>query len=407
MRDTLTHWLQNAKLPAHPLILDSLLLVGLLLMAWLADWITRRILLTAVRKIIKRSPMQWDDLLVEYRVMENLSHLVPALLLFSLIPVAYADSPTVEKILSLGISLYLVLVVSRCLMAFLSALEKLAGNHASSHKLPLRSIAQLAKLFVMLVALILAASMLIDRSPLVLLSGLGAFTAVLLLVFKDTILGFVAGLQLAANDMVRCGDWIEVGNYGADGTVLDVGLTTVKVQNWDKTITTVPTYALFSDAFKNWRGMEESDGRRIKRAIHLDVNSIKFLDKPLIGSLRKAKLIGPYLNGKFQEIGYEDSEEHPCNQRKLTNIGTFRAYLERYLRQHPLVSQDLTLLVRQLAPSAEGLPIEIYLFSTEKRWANYEALQADLFDHIYAILPAFELRAFQAPSGSDFQRLSK
>ncbi|TCI04415.1 mechanosensitive ion channel [Corallincola luteus] len=405
MRDTLTHWLINANFPVNPLLIDALLITLLLLIAVVADLMTRRILLKAVRQVIKRSPMKWDDLLVDFKVMEHLAHLAPAVLMISLIPNAFADRPNSERILTLVVSLYLLFVICRGLMALLSALEALASRHSNSNKLPLRSIAQLAKLFVLLLSLILGASMLIDRSPMVLLSGLGAFTAVLLLVFKDTILGFVAGLQLAANDMVRCGDWIEVKKFGADGAVQDVGLTTVKVQNWDKTITTVPTYALFSDAFKNWRGMEESSGRRIKRSLHLDVQSIKFLDEETFNALSEISVLNPYLEQKRTEIG-QWHDKHPCNHRQLTNIGTFRAYLEQYLKQHPLVNGELTLLVRQLAPTSEGLPIELYLFSNDKRWAHYEALQADLFDHIFAILPVFGLRAFQAPSGQDFQRLT-
>ncbi|RCU45180.1 MULTISPECIES: mechanosensitive ion channel family protein [Corallincola] len=405
MRDTLTHWLINANFPVNPLLIDALLITLLLLIAVVADLMTRRILLKAVRQVIKRSPMKWDDLLVDFKVMEHLAHLAPAVLMISLIPNAFADRPNSERILTLVVSLYLLFVICRGLMALLSALEALASRHSNSNKLPLRSIAQLAKLFVLLLSLILGASMLIDRSPMVLLSGLGAFTAVLLLVFKDTILGFVAGLQLAANDMVRCGDWIEVKKFGADGAVQDVGLTTVKVQNWDKTITTVPTYALFSDAFKNWRGMEESSGRRIKRSLHLDVQSIKFLDEETFNALSEISVLSPYLEQKRTEIG-QWHDKHPCNHRQLTNIGTFRAYLEQYLKQHPLVNGELTLLVRQLAPTSEGLPIELYLFSNDKRWAHYEALQADLFDHIFAILPVFGLRAFQAPSGQDFQRLT-
>jgi miniconductance mechanosensitive channel len=234
-------------------------------------------------------------------------------------------------------------------------------------------------------------------------------TAVVLLVFKDTILGFVAGVQLAANQMVSRGDWIEMPKYGADGEVLEVALTTVQVQNWDKTITMIPTYALISDSFKNWRGMEQAGGRRIKRSIRLDVNSIGFMDQALIEHLMKVDSISKYLTSKQQEINAQNQHLSSdltvnANGRKLTNVGTFRTYLEYFLKNHPMVSQEMTLIVRQLPADENGLPIELYLFCTDIRWAAYESIQADLFDHIYAVLPEFNLRAFQSPTGYDWQQ---
>ena len=242
------------------------------------------------------------------------------------------------------------------------------------------------------------------------LSGLGALTAVLLLVFKDTILGLVAGVQLSANKMVAVGDWIEMPKYGADGDVIEVALTTVKVQNWDKTVTTIPAYALISDSFKNWRGMQESGGRRIKRSVSIDVQTIVFCDEEMLGRFAKIKYIAEYIQKKKDELARFNQElkvddSSLVNGRRMTNVGTFRAYVVAYLKHHPKIHQEMTFLVRQLAPSENGLPIEVYVFSNDKVWANYEAIQADIFDHILAVVPEFDLRVFQVPTGNDFRRL--
>jgi miniconductance mechanosensitive channel len=257
---------------------------------------------------------------------------------------------------------------------------------------------------------ILVIAMVVGRSPVVFLSGLGAVTAILLLVFKDTILGFVAGIQIAANDMVRPDDWIEMPKYGADGSVIDVTLNTVKVRNWDKTVTTIPTYALISDSFKNWRGMTESGGRRIKRALHLDMTSIRFCDEEMLDRFKKIQFIREYLERKLEEISRHNrecavDESVLVNGRRLTNVGTFRAYIEAYLRNHPMVHQEMTFLVRHLAPTEHGLPIEVYVFSKDQRWAVYESIQADIFDHLLAVVPEFDLRVFQSPTGSDVRSL--
>jgi len=253
-------------------------------------------------------------------------------------------------------------------------------------------------------------SILLERDPTVLLAGLGAMAAILLLVFKDTILGFVASIQLSANNMLKIGDWIEMRSHGADGTVTDITLNTVKVQNWDKTISTIPTYALVSESFNNWKGMEESGGRRIKRAVNIDTGSIKFCDAQMLNRFLKFELIRDYVKKKENEVKEYNktkklSEDDNISGRRQTNIGIFRKYLEVYLRQHPMVNQDMTFLVRQLHPTPTGLPIEIYVFCKDKAWANYEAIQADIFDHIFAVIPEFELKVFQQPSGSDISNV--
>ncbi len=248
-------------------------------------------------------------------------------------------------------------------------------------------------------------------TSLMLLSGLGAMTAILLLVFKDTILGLVAGIQLVANDMVRPGDWLEMPKYGADGDVEEITLNVVKIRNWDKTVTTIPTYALISDSFKNWRGMSESGGRRIKRSMLLDVSSIRFCTDETLGELRKIRKLAPFIEQRLKEISdanaeYEGSEPSPANGRRLTNMGLFRQYAVEYLREHGDIRKDMTFLVRQLQPTAEGLPLEIYVFSGDQRWVQYEAIQADIFDHVLAVVPLFDLRVFQAPTGADIGRLA-
>ena len=283
---------------------------------------------------------------------------------------------------------------------------KLYEESKFSTKLPLKGLCQAIKIVVNGTGIIFILSILLDKSPLYFFSGLGALTAVLLLVFKDVILGLVAGVQLTANNMVRKGDWVEMPKYGADGDVIDVALTTIKIQNWDKTITTIPAHALVSDAFKNWRGMSESGGRRIKRSIHLDLSSVRFLKESEIAELEKIDLLKDYFSAKRDEIGEagmkvdEHGLEAPLlNGRNLTNSGTFRAYCLKYLRDHSSIHQEgMTFLVRQLAPTEKGLPIEIYVFVNDVRWVHYEAIQSDIFDHLLASLPIFGLRAFQFPS---------
>ena len=275
---------------------------------------------------------------------------------------------------------------------------------------PLKGIVQSLKIIASIAGVIFIVSVLIGQSPVILISGLGAMTAVLMLIFKDPILGLVAGIQLSANNMLSIGDWLEMPKYNADGAVIDIGLTTVKVRNWDNTVTTIPTYSLISDSFKNWRAMSESGGRRIKRAIHIDVNSIKFITERQMQRLTKSRLLSQYILDKSREVeDYNQSRSEDLssalNGRRLTNIGTFRAYLEVYLRNHPHIHRNMTLLVRQLAPETTGVPIEIYAFTSTVVWAEYERIQSDLFDHIFAVVSEFELRVFQEPSGYDMAAL--
>jgi len=385
--------------------------VLLLALSALAYVVAKRILLRLVGVAAKRTKTTWDDAFVEARLFRRLSHLVPALIIQAAAPVVLSDYPAAVSAAVTATSVYLALVGLTVFDAFLRGSERIYQEFAVSERFPVRTIIQIIRVAVYFVVGVAVLAILMGKSPLVFFSGLGAFTAVLLLIFRDTILGFVAGLQLTANNMVREGDWIEMPGHNADGEVLDVSLTTVKVQNWDKTITTIPTYALVAEPFKNWRGMEESGGRRIKRSIHLDVTSIKFCDSEMLERFKKIQFIGDYVDQKLTEISAHNSDNQVdesllINGRHLTNVGVFRAYLEHYLRAHPKVHSELTFLVRQLAPTGQGLPIEIYLFSNDQAWASYEAFQADIFDHLLAALPLFDLRPFQEPTGADLRQLT-
>lgn len=409
MRGLLEQLLGHLQLELSTNLINLLLLTVVVILGLGANQLARLALNGLWRGFSSRHDMSYLDGALIKRLNRRLAALTLPLLLVLVAPLVFAEFPQLHRLITTFCELYLLLTIARLLSTALSLAELLLGRRASANRLPLRGITQAAKLTVAIISLVMAISVLFEKSPLYILSGVGALTAVILLIFKDALLGFVGGLQLAANDMVRTGDWIEMPKYGADGDVIEVGLTTVKVRNWDKTITTVPTYALVTDAFKNWRGMTESGGRRIKRAVHIDIQSIRFLTDDDMTNLSHLQPLRPYLAQKKQEL-HDDAQqwdgEAIVNRRRLTNIGTFRAYLERYLAQLPLVNHDMTLLVRQLPPQAEGLPIEIYLFCRDTRWGVYEQFQADIFDHIFAILPTFGLRAFQAPSGQDLQQLA-
>ena len=385
----------------------ALALAGLLLGAWLANWLTRRVLLRLVTRAVKASPMQWDDALLARGVLSRLAHVVPALVVGVGI-LAVPDLPAVlVQVVRNVATAYVYLTLALSIGHLLNAVNDLYERRGERARMrPIKGYLQVLKLVVFIVAGVLVVATLIDRSPLVLLTGLGAMTAVVLLVFKDTLLSLVASVQLSGNDMLRVGDWIEMPSLGADGDVVDIALNTVKVQNWDKTITTIPTYRLISESFKNWRGMSDAGGRRIKRALLIDQTSVRFLDKDERDRLRRIALIDAYLDGKRAELeaynaSLEAAGKDPVNTRRVTNLGTFRAYVTEYLRAHPRVHPGMTLMVRQLEPGPTGLPLEVYCFSADVAWAAYENLAADIFDHLLAMLPEFDLRIYQQPSGAD------
>ncbi|WP_220815486.1 mechanosensitive ion channel family protein [Pseudomonas paralcaligenes] len=395
-------WLEQ-----HPQLFTLIGASLLVLAAWIANWLVKRILLRGLYRALRATALGQDSVLNDSKVIARLANIVPALILslgVGLIAGLPAEAVTVVRNVC---GAFVVLTLALAISEVLGLVNTLYQRRPDAHLRPIKGYVQVLKIAVFAIAAILIIAALIDRSPLILLSGLGAMAAVLLLIFQDTLLSLVASVQISSNDIIRVGDWVEMPQLNADGDVIDIALHTVKVQNWDKTITTIPTKRFITDSFKNWRGMQESGGRRIKRCLHLDQNSVRFLDAEGLEQLHRFDLIGDYLEQKRAELQqYNAGFGDPLNGRQLTNLGTFRAYVERYLRNHPEVHPQMTLLVRHLQPGESGLPLEIYCFTNTVAWAQYERIQADIFDHLLAILPAFGLRVFQNPGGADFQRLA-
>ena len=392
-------------LSEHPWLQTAAALGALALVAFAANWIAKRVVLGLIRRGLSRSPLAQEQAALG-GVVARLGNMAPALVVqlgVGLVPAL----PPALVVLTRNVALaFMILTMALALSGVLGVVNDIYQRRPEAAHRPIKGYLQVAKLLIYAGAVILIVAALMDRSPLLLLSGLGAMAAVLMLVFKDTILSLVASVQISSNDMVRVGDWIEMPQLNADGAVVDIALHTVKVQNWDKTITTIPTHRLISESFKNWRGMSESGGRRIKRALMIDQTSVRFLTPSDVQALQRFTLLRDYLETKQSEIAQwnraqPDRTLEKVNARRVTNIGTFRAYVLAYLQAHPGVSQEMTLLVRQLAPSATGLPIEIYAFTATTKWDAYETIQADIFDHLLAILPEFDLQLFQQPTGRD------
>ncbi len=382
-----------------------------IILAILADFLVKKIIISSIARLVKRSKNDWDDVFVEQKVFNRLAHLAPAIIVYYALQYIFEAEKLTEFLGNLTHA-YMVIVVLLVIDALLNALHEIYMKLPVSQGRNIKGFVQVIKILFYFVAIILIISILGNKTPTALMTGLGAMAAVLMLVFKDTILGFVASIQLSANKMVNVGDWISMPKYNADGDVIDISLNTVKVQNWDKTIATIPTYALVSESFNNWKGMEESGGRRIKRSINIDMNSVTFLDETQIEKLGNFHLLKDYIKAKQKELAEFNKslnleEGTVTNGRKMTNLGTFRKYLEEYLHHHPMISKEMTFLVRHLQPTEKGLPVEIYVFSKDQAWANYEAIQADIFDHTLAVLPEFDLHVFQNPTGSDFQKLAE
>jgi len=395
-------------------MVESLVRGGLILLVLLLSWVAHRVSQGPINRSIEKfahyTIQQWDDILVEKHIVKRILYFIPLILLYVLSsPILTGTSllPLSQTLIS-----FLFLIVGMMFLdALLNALLAIYGKSAISKEISITPFVQVLKLVLYFVTGILLLSLLLQKTPLYFLSGLGALTAVLMFVFKDVLMGFVAGIQLIANKMVAPKDWIEMPKYGADGDVLEITLTTVKVQNFDNTITTIPTYALINESFKNWRNMNLSGGRRIKRYVNIDLGSIKFCSSEMLEQFKRIQLISQYIQNRQEEIlvynkKHQVDESTLVNGRRLTNIGVFRSYVEAYLRQHPMIHKDMTFLIRQLSPSENGLPIEIYVFCKDTNWTAYEAIQADIFDHILAVVPEFDLRVFQEPSGSDFQKIA-
>lgn len=394
----------------HPLLPPGLGLLALLIAALIVNLIVKHVLVRAVRAFAKRSKVSWDDMLVDHHVFSRLVQIVPALIVFVGVPFI-PDLPdgAMQLIRNLAMG-YMVLMLTMTLTAMLSATHTIYAASPIAKDRPLKGFVQLIQITVWIFGIVLVISAVTDRSPLLLLSGFGAMTAILLLVFKDTILSLVASVQLTAQDMVRVGDWIEMPKFGADGDVVDVQLHTIKVQNWDKTITTIPTSRLITDSFKNWRGMSQSGVRRIKRSMLIDLSSIRIQTQDEVDYFTRFALLKDYIAKKQQELndyneGITIQADTEANHRKLTNVGTFRAYAYNYLKNHPKIDKNMTLIVRQLAPGSEGLPLEIYSFTNTTDWSVYEDIQSDIFDHLLAIVHEFGLKLYQKPAGSDLANL--
>ena len=362
---------------------SAIILVIILAIAFLGDAICKHVILTTVTRLVKKTKATWDDVVFDRKVMIYLSHLVAPIILYILLPLAISNAGLLTFILRICM-IYIIAVFLKFISALLSALYHVYSEREQFRDRPLKGLLQTVQVILFFIGGIIIVSILIDKSPMVLLTGLGASAAVLMLVFKDSIMGFVSGIQLSANNMLKVGDWIEMPKYGADGTVIEVTLNTVKVRNWDNTITTIPPYALVSDSFQNWRGMQESGGRRIKRSIRIDMNSVKFCTPEMLAKYRKIRLLKDYIE-ETEKVVEEYNKEHGIdnsvlvNGRRQTNLGVFRAYLTNYLRSLPAVNQDLTCMVRQLQPTEQGIPLELYFFSSIKAWIPYEGVQADVF----------------------------
>jgi len=407
MMEDVRRWLIESGLTERPseYLIEAAEVLGVAVLAFIANKITRSVILRLVQQVAKRTSTDWDDIIVKRRVFHRLAHLAPAIVIYMMAPLVIT-TPQLTVLFERAAQVYMLLAGLLVMDAILTSVNDIYESFDVARRIPILGYLQVVKIIISIMVAIFAISIIIDKSVLVLLTGLGALTAIILLIFKDSILGLVAGIQLVANDMVRPGDWIEMQKYGADGDVIQITLNTVKIRNWDKTITTIPTYSLISDSFKNWRGMSESGGRRIKRALPIDMTSVKFCTPEMIDRFSRIAMLRDHIERKTKELReYNERNEIdqsvPVNGRRMTNLGTFRAYLVAYLRAHPKIHQDMTFLVRQLPPSDKGLPLEIYVFSNDQVWANYEAIQADIFDHLLASLPEFELRPFQSPTGDD------
>lgn len=413
MQKDLQQWVDHllAKMGMSPTQMNGLdhWVVLLLILAFAAavHMLCRYVLMRTVRRIVVHTKATWDDLVFNETVMRRLCHLVAPLLVYLLLPVAFSRESLVLRIVLRLLQVWLIYLVVRFINAMISvAFDFLAARPGWRSK-PIKGLRQTGQGIVMLIGGILAVSVLIQRSPAILLTGLGASAAIVLLIFRDSILGFVSGIQLAANNMLQVGDWIAMPKYGADGTVEEVSLTTVKIRNWDNTIVTLPPYLLVSDSFQNWQGMVQSGGRRVKRSVNIDMTSVRFLTPTMIDHYRSVGLLRDYITHKQRDVDDFNAQRklEPGHElldgRHQTNLGVFRAYLVSYLRAQTRVNQQMTLMVRQMQPTETGLPMELYFFTNTVVWVEYESIQSDVFDHVLAVIPLFGLRVFQNPAGSD------
>ena len=381
---------------------NSIVVFGVFLAICIASYlISNKIIIKLISNFFKRTSTKLDDILIEKGFLNRLSNLIPLIIFYNLFNYIYGDYLLINRLALALIAIVVILSINSLLNAF----NDIYNQSKYSDKINIKSYFQILTLVINLFGLIVVVSILSGQSPFYLLSGLGALTAVLMLVFKDTILSFVSSIQISSNDLFKVGDWVEAPQFGADGDVIDIGLHTIKIQNWDKTISIIPTHKLIDSSFKNWRGMSDSGGRRIKRSINIDINSIKFCNHELIEKFKSVNIITEYINRKLSEIDKHNADlntKSSINGRALTNIGTYRAYIKAYLKNNKNIHNDMTFLVRQLSPTEKGLPIEIYVFSNNTNWIEYEEIQSDIFDHLLSVLNQFELQIYQYPSGNNF-----
>lgn len=376
------------------------LLIGLFIVIFIIDFIVRRILLTMFSKLAEKSKSNFDDIMVENKVFRNVAHIIPLLVAVEYVPMVFADFPYWENIIEKTLLVFGIILTLWVVRSFLNTLKDYFKTLPRLKDKPIDSYIQVFMIFAWVVGIFSAFAIITGIPFLKFITGLGAASAIIILVFRDTILGFVASIQVSINDMVRIGDWITFEKYGADGDVVEINLSTVKVQNFDKTITTIPTYALISDSFKNWRGMMNSGGRRIKRSLSIKLSSVKYLSVNEANKMKEIQIISNYLSSRQKDIEKYNTNINAdksllLNGRNLTNLGVFRKYLETYIETHSAINKDMTIMVRQLAPTSQGIPIEIYAFSSDKRWQNYEYIMADVFDHVIAAVPYFDLEIYE------------
>ena len=390
---------------------DEMIIAALLVILAIGlDYLCQAIFVGSMKKLAQHTHYQWDSLLLKRKVVHHLVHTIPGILVYALLPLAFIRGKGLLLLSQKICAVYIVFVLLLAINGFILVFLDMYNMRQVNKNRPIKGFMQVLQVLLFFIGGIVIIAILIGKSPASLFAGLGASAAILMLVFKDTILGFVAGIQLSANDMLRPGDWITMEKYGANGTVIEVTLNAVKVKNFDNTITTIPPYALVSDAFQNWRGMSESPGRRIKRSINIDMNSVSFCTPEMLAKFRKISLLTDYIDEKEKELNaYNEAhridDSIRVNGRRQTNIGVFRAYLVNYLKSLPEVSKELTCMVRQLQPTETGIPIELYFFSSVKDWVPYEGIQSDVFDHVLAVIPEFGLSVFQNVSGSDLRSL--
>ncbi len=392
-------------LTKFPVVYSLIKILGVIFLSILAYIITKKILISGVNKIVKKTKTQVDDILINEAVLKRIAYIAPIIVISQFIYLV----PTLETFLRRFTEAALVFLLMMFISSILNAANELYEKSKKYNRRPIKGYLQVAKIIIFILGGIAIIGLLTGQQPWAVITGVGAFTAILILIFKDTILSFVASIHISAYDLIRVGDWIEVPKYGADGDVLDVALHTIKVQNFDKTIVVFPTHKLLEDSFKNWRGMQQAGGRRIKRSIYIDLSSVKFLDERLLNKFKKIQLLKDYLENKEKEIAEYNKKKNIdtseiINGRRLTNIGTFREYLKAYLKNREDISNDFTFLVRQLTPGPNGIPIEIYVFANTTNWVKYEETQANIFDHIFAAVSEFELNIFQNPTGKDFSK---